>query len=121
LTPDYGISTKNVYEIIDEPLTKGVLNGKRLNLFSGSEVDLDSVHNDLEQYALMLKPDLANLKEILLKSNAKKALVSGSGSSVFGIFENSDEAQRAQLNIEKTCSEIRGKTDLKVFRVTTID
>jgi 4-diphosphocytidyl-2-C-methyl-D-erythritol kinase len=51
--------------------------GKQLDLF-----------NDLEQITLAHFPEIALIKKTLLKYNAEKALMCGSGSTVFGLFTN---------------------------------
>lgn len=45
--------------------------------------------------------DVFDLKKHLLDFGAKAALMSGSGSSVFGIFEDSEAAEKCVLNLKK--------------------
>ena len=47
----------------------------------------DKIFNDFESYAFSLHPLIGNLKDELYSSGAVFAAMSGSGSSVFGIFE----------------------------------
>lgn len=121
LSPKYEISTASVYKMIKGGLTRGVSNGMRDLHFSGIEVVLKSMHNDLEQYALKIKPGLAELKNILLGNGALKALISGSGSSIFGIFADNELADRAFGNLEKQCPGLMKEFgNINVFRVTTL-
>ena len=46
------------------------------------------------------RQDIAQLKLVMISSGASKAMVSGSGPSVFGIFENADHASLAATRIE---------------------
>lgn len=121
-TPSFGISTKKVYEMLPTSLTKSVFDGKNEAFLLGSEVDFESVCNDLEPYALKIKPDLALLKKMLLENGAKAAIVSGSGSSVFGVFADMKAADGAQQIIKEECPKLENKTGkIRVFRVTTVD
>lgn len=45
-----------------------------------------SVVNDMEEYVFAQHPAVANIKQVLLRQGASYAAMSGSGSSVFGIF-----------------------------------
>jgi 4-diphosphocytidyl-2-C-methyl-D-erythritol kinase len=51
--------------------------------------------NDLEHVVIPQHPEIKRLKERLLESGASGSLMSGSGSSVFGIFPNEVRAQQA--------------------------
>lgn len=51
--------------------------------------------NDLEEGVLPSHPVLAGLKERLRKSGARASLMSGSGSSVFGLFDDALKAKEA--------------------------
>ncbi|MBX7173212.1 MAG: 4-(cytidine 5'-diphospho)-2-C-methyl-D-erythritol kinase [Pyrinomonadaceae bacterium] len=52
--------------------------------------------NDFEKVIFEIEPEIKRAKEKLLESGAKLALMSGSGASVFGIFEN-EETRQATL------------------------
>ena len=49
--------------------------------------------NDFEKVIFEIEPELKRVKETLLANGAKKALMSGSGASIFGIFENEETRQ----------------------------
>jgi 4-diphosphocytidyl-2-C-methyl-D-erythritol kinase len=51
--------------------------------------------NDLEPVTTARYPRIAALKEELLQAGAAGALMSGSGSAVFGIFHSPAEARQA--------------------------
>jgi 4-diphosphocytidyl-2-C-methyl-D-erythritol kinase len=51
--------------------------------------------NDLEEGVLPSHPAIAGLKEQLLRSGARASLMSGSGSSVFGLFDDPEKAKKA--------------------------
>jgi 4-diphosphocytidyl-2-C-methyl-D-erythritol kinase len=45
-------------------------------------------------------PKIKEIKDRMIQAGAIGALMSGSGSSVFGVFESEDDAKRASLNLE---------------------
>lgn len=57
--------------------------------------DTDGLFNVFESAVLPTCPGAARIKERLLALGAKAALMSGSGPSVFGVFESFDEARAA--------------------------
>ena len=65
--------------------------------------DLDALcsfmANDLEPYGKTENTDL--LKELLMENGAKTALMTGSGSAVFGVFEKVSAARKAKKAIKK--------------------
>ncbi|HEY5837484.1 MAG TPA: hypothetical protein VIT19_00520, partial [Pyrinomonadaceae bacterium] len=67
---------------------------------SSASIDLNVLHNDFEPTAFQLEPEIERAKVALLKSGARAAMLSGSGSAVFGIFENQDAQERAIQAIE---------------------
>jgi 4-diphosphocytidyl-2-C-methyl-D-erythritol kinase len=59
-----------------------------------SELDFSSLYNIFEDVINL--PEIEKIKEILIKSKAEAVLMSGSGPSVFGIFNDECEAQNAK-------------------------
>ena len=53
------------------------------------------LHNDLEQAAVSLRPRIAEALAALEEVGAARALVTGSGPTAFGLFEDVDAAERA--------------------------
>lgn len=96
--PKTGVSTKQIFEYLEEtgipshPDTPGVLAA----LEKGDLEALGSAAgNVLETATFALKPQVKELKDALQTLGAKAALMSGSGSCVFGLFEEEDAARRA--------------------------
>ena len=50
------------------------------------------LHNDLEQAAFLLHPEIKSFKEILTSLGLRSVLMTGSGSAVFALFRNQEEA-----------------------------
>jgi 4-diphosphocytidyl-2-C-methyl-D-erythritol kinase len=93
--PGILLHTRDVYEGLKIPLTL-VQNDITLSR------QLDTVfnvawmlENDLERVAFSLHPEIHAAKERLKKAGAIGSLMSGSGSSVFGVFENEGDARVA--------------------------
>lgn len=56
---------------------------------------LELAHNDLEPAARCIQPDLPELRAELERAGADRALMSGSGSSLFGLFATLERANAA--------------------------
>ena len=94
--PGFGVSTAKVYKNLNLGLTNCE---KKLRSFLLNEQSFDpGIHlcNDLEPIAASMYPGIVTAKETLLKHGALGALMSGSGSTVFGLFHDSDTAVRAK-------------------------
>ncbi len=87
-SPPFGLSTPEVYRALGAPLTvdgAGVT-VRRLFLKFVKGNDFALATNDLEPVAFRLRGELAAFKDAVSRSGAEVALVSGSGSTVFGLF-----------------------------------
>jgi 4-diphosphocytidyl-2-C-methyl-D-erythritol kinase len=60
------------------------------------------IHNDLEKVAFSLRPEAREIKQLLRDLGAIDAGMTGSGATVFGIFESSKTASRAADKILKS-------------------
>ena len=93
--PGAGLSTGEVYAAYDRTLTRGSEDSS-LQAFSRGQVPLQTVlANDLEAVASEMYPPVRAVKRRLLELGAYAALMSGSGSAVFGVWEERDRAQAA--------------------------
>ena len=59
------------------------------------------IFNDLESVAVKECPEIVKVKASLLSNGASAALMTGSGSAVFGIYNNIENAKRAYKNISQ--------------------
>lgn len=95
--PKYGISTVEAYGWFDQKapnfgqVSRPFQISKPLTLV---EI-LANLHNDLENPVEERHPGIRSLKQSLREQGALGALMSGSGSSVFGIFKSAPHAQVA--------------------------
>lgn len=95
IKPDCGVSTKEAYAGIkpkgNSELFKVVQNGSEL---------FKVATNDFEDTVFVAHPEIAEIKQRLLDAGAVYAAMSGSGSTVFGLFEHDAEGSTdAQLRL----------------------
>jgi 4-diphosphocytidyl-2-C-methyl-D-erythritol kinase len=101
LHPNFPVSTGWVYRNLPSKLTKPIANTS-INRWSGSLANLNKLLvNDLETVTMGRYPRIGLLKEELARQGAVGTLMSGSGSSVFGIFPSRRRAQRAWRQLRK--------------------
>lgn len=102
LYPGFPLSTRWVYQNLRPiKLTKAIENNT-INLSIGDSEELKCLLvNDLEKVAISRYPRIAFLKERLIQEGAAGALMSGSGSSVFGIFPSGQSARNAFRRLRK--------------------
>ena len=93
LYPGFPVSTRWVYKNLDLKLTKLNKNTSLKVRFHGPEELVPILVNDLEGVTIRRYPQIAFLKERLIQEGALGALMSGSGSSVFGIFAAEKEPE----------------------------
>lgn len=97
--PPIRVSTSWVYGKLKLKLTKDEYRSI-LQCFAKDSPDIvDMLENDLERVTASHYPVIDVIKRALLDSGAKGALMSGSGPSVFGIFESKDRALRAERRL----------------------
>jgi len=98
--PKKVLSTKDVYNKVKIVLTKNKNDIKLNEKFKTTEDVIKILHNDLEKAAIDMFPELKSIKEVLIREGAMGSVMSGSGSSVFGIFEDMEKAKRAMKNLD---------------------
>jgi len=70
------------------------------------------MHNDFEKFVFEYIPILKEIKNILINSNSLNTLMSGSGSSIFSIFENDDILEKELTEIKKQIALINSNTKI---------
>ena len=112
--PSFSMSTAFVYQNLDltrveHPDIDGMIRALGQKDLSGIT---DRMGNVLEQVTATHFPEIISIREKLIELGAKNAIMSGSGSSVFGIFDDEDAAERA-------ASYFRKQPDIKLSRNVT--
>lgn len=98
VVPDFGVATSGIFAEYSGRLTEVERNVIFRPLWVGEEAGVHpafSPCNDLENIVFQQFPRLRKLRERLLEAGAMVALLSGSGSTVFGIFEGEATASEA--------------------------
>ncbi len=94
--PRYVLSTRAVYKNFNLTLTKKEkIHTKNIFKLDWSTNLHRLLFNALEPSAFALSPQIREIKEKLLDSGASGALMSGSGSSVYGVYNESETADKA--------------------------
>ena len=98
ITPDFTIDTKWAYSQSKNILDNDTLPTKFSDLLSEKVVDLDTIkffENDFESVVFPTYPEIGAIKKELFALGAKFASLSGSGSTVFGIFDDNAKIKKA--------------------------
>lgn len=116
VNPGFEISTKEAYGNLDLNLTGKKLASrqmikcvKRKNIRTIAQF----LHNDFEAFTLAKYPILKEIKDALVANGALNAAMSGSGPTIFGIFEDEEKAKGAY-------DRLKGSYEL-VFLTKTLD
>ena len=98
ITPDLTIDTNWAYSQYKNILDNGTTPTKFSDLFSGKVINLDTLkffENDFESVVFPTYPEIGAIKKELFALGAKFASLSGSGSTVFGIFDDNAKIKKA--------------------------
>lgn len=102
ILPDFSIATSDVYRNLR--LTKK-LAGLTLSHFAWSDprfqTGLGELVNDLEGATGEHSTSIQELKQLLLGTGASISMMSGSGSTVFGVFEDESRARTAERSLQQ--------------------
>jgi 4-diphosphocytidyl-2-C-methyl-D-erythritol kinase len=97
ITPGVHVSTADAYRCLSPSLTIELQQNKivAFSTQSWARGIPETAVNDFEAVVFPLHPSLAALKRKLQRAGASPALMTGSGSAVFGLFSTGREATRA--------------------------
>lgn len=100
--PEVSISTPLMYKKLDEreilkrPDTKGMI---KVLEKGNTEKIAELLYNVMEEAAIEEHPIISEIKESLIKKGAINAIMTGSGSAVFGIFKTTEEADKCAKDL----------------------
>jgi len=104
VTPNAKVSTPVAYAALKAPslTTQGSVSILSSSFAEPSFKELNSaaLHNDFEGVIFEIEPEIRRAKQALLDSGAKGGLLAGSGSSVFGIFEDEEAREQALATLK---------------------
>ena len=99
--PRFGVSTPEAFRWYDEKPRAHVRETPRKPLPDGWPAWTANLKNDLESVVIAHHPTIGRIKEALLDAGAVFAAMSGSGSTVFGLFERHDAATRTARDLAR--------------------
>jgi 4-diphosphocytidyl-2-C-methyl-D-erythritol kinase len=117
VTPGVKVSTAEAYKALNAPALTKAGSAVMLPISHTEGQTSDSLHelmrNDFETVVFGLHPEIERARKALLAQGARASLLSGSGSSVFGVFDQGDEAARA-------CVALRAEARWEVSACSTL-
>ena len=116
--PRFSVSTKEAYQAWDrakfgvkKELTKKLVHTTISGFPSGNwHAQAGALENDFERVVFPLYPVLKEIQEYLSRRGAETARLSGSGSTIFGLFLKESAAREARTAIEKDFPELWVRT-----------
>ncbi len=100
--PNIVLSTREAYSRLKIVLTNNENDIKLMGNFKKIGDIADSLENDLEQIGMTMCPQIKTIKDLLMKTGALGALMSGSGSSIFGVFQSESDVEEASRFVQGT-------------------
>lgn len=104
IKPKFSCSTKEMFKKLDNDNKKREVNTQStkniIKALETSNIDLlaNNLYNTFEE---VVPEEIHKIKKELIENGAIGELMSGSGSSVFGIFKNRDEIKKAYNNLKE--------------------
>ena len=105
--PPVSVSTATVYKNLDlDKITKHPHTEAMIEAIAKKDIRQVASHmvNVLETVTIPMHPIIQDIKDGLMKQGAIGAMMSGSGSAVFGLFENKEKAIRATQYFKMMCN-----------------
>ena len=102
--PDLFVSTKEVYECIDsKDIDKRPNNKFLIECLKNEDTRqlAENMFNVLEGVTMDKHPVIQQIKDIMTNNRALGAMMSGSGPTVFGLYENREDAVKCKSILEK--------------------
>jgi len=101
--PGFGVSTKWVYQKAKISLTRErkAVNYKALGSSAGFFEALPHFQNDLEEVVIRKHSVVQQIKDILKNSGAVKSSMSGSGPTVYGVFDQKPQAEEVAKKLSR--------------------
>ena len=97
--PDLFVSTKEIYEAIDSKEIERRPNNKLLiNLLKEKDIEglSRNMYNVLEEVTKDKYPVIDKIERIMMQNNALGSMMSGSGPTVFGLYDKKEYAERCK-------------------------
>ncbi len=99
--PDIFISTEWAYKALKKHLKEDTDRPNFAHFLEGNNLSKAIFDNDFERIVIPTYPKIGEIKKGLLKAGASYASLSGSGSTVFGIYDDEANAKQAESHFQK--------------------
>ncbi len=99
--PDIFISTAWAYKALKKHLKEDTDRPNFADFLEGNNLSKTIFDNDFERIVIPTYPKIGDIKKGLLEAGASYASLSGSGSTVFGIYDDEAEAKQAESHFQK--------------------
>src|SRR6185436_18074881 len=99
IAPGVHVSTADAYRALSPRLTTELQQNKMFTFQSLTWDGGVSAANDFEAVVFEQHPELAVLKKRLIRAGAPEAMMTGSGSALFGLFPSRDGVSRALIQL----------------------
>ncbi len=117
VTPDIEVSTAQAFSRFNAPYLTNETSKSILKICQNEAESFKSrqkiLSNDFEKSVFEFQPEIGRVKEKLLNLGARQAVLSGSGASVFAIFDKEETRQATLKALEE-------ETNWRKFAVATI-
>jgi 4-diphosphocytidyl-2-C-methyl-D-erythritol kinase len=117
VTPDIEVSTAEAFARFNAPYLTNETSKSILKICQNEAESFKSrqkiLSNDFEKSVFEFQPEVGRVKEKLLGSGAQQAVLSGSGASVFAIFDKEETRQATLKALEE-------ETNWRKFAVATV-
>lgn len=105
--PPFGVDTGWAYRNCT-PSEQGPSPRDLLNALASGDIEKAGklLHNDLQEAVERFHPEIAGLRSELMRAGARGALMTGSGSAVFGLAANRSEAEEIARRLPPDCGTV---------------
>ncbi len=95
----YSFLNRSKVAVLDKK--EEVVNIKKHFISEDKSMFLDNCINDFEEPVFMAHPELQGIKDYFRESGADFSQMTGSGSSVFGLYRSKEKAEKALIELKK--------------------
>ncbi len=109
--PNFEVSTKYVFDNFNFSVKVETDYENIINAINNNDIKKigSLLNNNLEQVTVVKYPVIDEIKKCMLESNAVGSIMSGSGATVFGIFEDEGQAFNAEVHLKNKFPNILSK------------
>jgi len=122
VNPGFAVSTRDAYAKLSRLTRSGSASIIPFTLLAAKGISglPLAARNDLEEAVLADHPEIAEVKRRLMSLGARHALMSGSGATVFGVFDNSQTIEQAVFEVRAAgyWAESARAIDAREYRAT---